>query len=222
MPLKKYLLFTVLFYFCNVTFSWLGVWLADRLNLGELVFEWGKDLKKMALCSFIALPIPLTILFFARAPGVVMIYIFIFFLCLKLAYLSIGVAELGIIICSTLIGMGVFRIIVVSKVLIFLYVISLLAAIVFLLNLSLKTKGEAKKKIQFKKGREMAIKQQLQRDPTFKTFCYECKFYNTQQNNCVLETEKGNKEISITIQGQPNKYCLYWEAAQNMRQQKFL
>jgi len=217
MPLKTYLFFGVLFYFCNVTFSWLGVWLADRLNLGELMFEGAGDLKKMALCSFIALPVPLTILFFARAPGVIMIYIFIFFICLKLAYLSIGVAELGIIICSTLIGAGVFRIIVVSKLLIFLYIASMLATAFFLLNLSMKKRSDQKKRLQFEKKREMAIRERLQRDPSFKTFCFECKFHIPQQNNCVLGPEYGNKEISITINSQPIKYCLYWEPPTNIQ-----
>lgn len=218
MPLKTYLFFALLFYFCNTTFAWLGVWLADRLNLGELSFEWGKDLKKMALCSLIALPAPLAILFFARAPGVVMIYIFIFFICLKVAYLSINVAELGIIICSTLIGAGVFRIIVVSHLLIFLYITSLVAGLLVLLHLSLKRKGEEKKRQQFEKNRELALRQKLQRDAAFKTYCYQCKYYHPQENACVLDPVSGKKEITISVQNQPNKYCLYWEPPQNLRQ----
>jgi hypothetical protein len=220
MPLKTYLFFAFLFYFCNVTFAWLGVWLADRLNLGELVFEGSKDLKKMALASFIALPVPLAILFFARSPGVVMIYIFIFFICLKLAYLSIGVAELGIIICTTLIGAGVFRIIVVSKLLIFLYITALVAGILYLFNRSLTKKGDAKKRQQFEKNRERALRQQIQRDARFKTYCYQCKYYHPQENTCVLDPVSGKKEITISVQNQPIKYCLYWEPAKHLKQKQ--
>ena len=94
MALKTYLGFAFIFYFSHVLSSVLGVFIADRLNIGELFFELKSDIKKMAVCSFLALIVPLIVLYHVQHAGVIIFYVITFFIVTKVAYLGISLPEL--------------------------------------------------------------------------------------------------------------------------------
>ena len=66
----------------------------------------------------------------------------------------------------------------------------------------------------FEPKREEEIREILETNPGFTTFCYECKHYNPDLEHCSRNlsediTQQRLKEIYVNNR----KYCLYWEEA---------
>lgn len=79
-------------------------------------------------------------------------------------------------------------------------------------DVRLKTKAVEEHIANFEPKREAEIREILETNPGFNTFCYECKHYNPDLQHCSRDlsddiTRQRIKEIYINSR----KYCLYWE-----------
>ncbi|MEN8152744.1 MAG: hypothetical protein ABFR75_01865 [Acidobacteriota bacterium] len=71
-----------------------------------------------------------------------------------------------------------------------------------------KLKQMEKEAPEFEKNREYEIRKILEGNADFSTFCYECKWFNSDLKGCRRDpVYERIKEISI----KNKKYCLYWE-----------
>ena len=212
MNVKIYLFFAVLFYFTHVLTSLAGIFLADILNVGHIIFNLPRDVKKMVICSFLALPIPLVILFFVQSSAVIILYVFSFWFFTKVAYLNhVTVADIGIVVITNLLGMGIFRIIIESKFLLYPYILGLVFLIVFYIYLGIKEKKAKKSQEQFETKRKAEIRKIVQLDPKFQTNCVECQHYCQFDRECSLDRLNQKKEIKLYANDRLNIYCLYWQ-----------
>jgi len=209
--LTTYLLFALLFYFLHVLSATTGIRIADRLNIGDLCFDPGSDLKKMAVVSAIALPIPMVIFYFAPSAGAIIIYLLIFFTACKIAYMGITVPELVIVALTNLLGLGIFRVIIVSTILIVLFCLFIILGFILLIHNRFKAKKYRQKRQAFEKRKRAEIKNILNKNPEFRTICSECKFFDFNKKYCIHHLVDEMEDFKLNRNGFPVPFCLYWE-----------
>jgi hypothetical protein len=102
--LLKHLAVVAVFYGAHVLVSIVGVGLLSRLELGNLTFDRARDPRKLALTSALILVPPLLLLYVAPHAGVLLLYLALFPLVTKVAYLDITVTELIVLLFICVMG----------------------------------------------------------------------------------------------------------------------
>ncbi len=132
-PAGAYIAFSIAFYIWHVATSILGVFIADYFDISDFIPDIKDDLKKMSICSFIALSLLLSVFYIAQSPWIFPIYALFFFFSLKIAYLDSNHGFLFTILGTNMAGMVVFIFIVKwinLKGIFFLYLIFLIAFLI--------------------------------------------------------------------------------------------
>jgi hypothetical protein len=202
-PAGIYLAFAGALCVWHVAASLLGVVIADRLGVGDGVVDLKSDLKKMSLCSLIALSLFFSLFYFAQHPAVFMVYLLVFMISLKVAYLGANHGFLLVVVGCALAGLIAFAPVVRLLRLpgmFFLYLVCLAAFLVR--QRSKKRLAKVIKEIEMRKERE--IRDQVRRNPDFTTFCYQCLFYRQGIHRCLLQLD-GKEVHNITLN--QKTYC---------------
>ena len=213
-PPGVYVAFAAALYFWHVAASLLGVVAADRLGVSDSGFDLRSDLKKMGLCSLIALALFFSLFYFAQSPVVLMVYILCFLLSLKVAYLGESHGFLLIVLGAALAGMIAFVPIVRWLRLPGMFLLYLALAIAFLVLRQIKKQG-ARKTRENEQLKERRIRSQARLDPNFATFCYQCLFFRPDSARCQLKIDGEDvREIAID----QRTYCTSFRPSQNPAQ----
>ena len=202
-PAGVYIAFAIALYFWHVAASLLGVFIADRFGVSDGSPDLKSDLKKMSLCSLIALSLFFSLFYFAQNPVVFMVYIICFLVSLKVAYLGANHGFLLVIQGAAMAGMLAFVPVVFWLKLpgmFFLYLV-FLAAILVRRQMSNRRTRELE---NTKRLQEQHIRGQVRQDPDFTTFCYQCLFHRPDGARCQLKID-GEDVREITIA--QRKYC---------------
>jgi len=104
----RFWLLALIVYLVNTFSSVVGIFIIDKLNIDETIFHFTSDLKKMAVCSFLA---PLLILYalpLVLNAGIAMgiFYLLAFWFCTKIAYLNISLPELAVLVLANCAGIS--------------------------------------------------------------------------------------------------------------------
>ncbi len=132
-PAGVYIAFSIALYIWHVATSILGVFIADYFDISDFIPDIKDDLKKMSICSFIALSLFLSVLYIAQHPWIFPIYVLLFFFSLKIAYLDSNQGFLFTILGTNIAGMVGFISIVKwinLKGIFFLYLIFFIAFLI--------------------------------------------------------------------------------------------
>ncbi len=202
-PAGVYIAFSIALYIWHVATSILGVFIADYFNISDFNPDIKNDLKKMSICSFIALSIFLSALYIAQHPWIFPIYVLLFFFSLKIAYLDSNQGFLFTILGINMAGMVGFISIVKwinLKGMFFLYLIFFIAFLI----LYQKNQRIVKENKEIERIREHNIRNIVKLNPNFTTFCYQCVFYSQDIKRCQLKID--GKEVNEIIINQ-RTYC---------------
>jgi len=202
-PAGVYIAFSIAFYIWHVATSIVGVFIADYFNISDFCPDIKDDLKKMSICSFIALTPFLSALYFVQSPWIFPIYFLFIFFSLKNAYLDSNHGFLFTIFGINMAGMVGFISIVKWINLIGIFFLYLIFFIAFLF-LYQKNQRRVKENKKIEKIKEHDIRNKVKLNPNFYTFCYQCVFYNQDIKRCQLKID-GEKVNEITIN--QKTYC---------------
>jgi len=174
-----------------------------RTGISDAGPELKSHLKKMALCSLIALALFFPLFYFVRSPIVFVVYIISFLFSLKIAYLGANHGFLLVVLGTAMAGMLAFVPIILWLKLpgiFFLYLLGLIALLI--LRGKRQRLSRANEKIEELKERH--IRAQARRDPGFTTFCYQCLFYRPDIQRCRLRLEgREVRDLSLNLR----TYC---------------
>ncbi len=202
-PAGVYVAFALALYVWHVAAALLGAAIADRLGLGEGGSDLKSDLRKMSLCSLVALSLFFSLFYVAQSPVVFMVYLLCFSVSLKVAYLGANLAFLLVIQGAAMAGMIAFVPIVVSLKLPGIFFLYLVLLIAFLVRRQFK-KRDLMEIREMEQRRERAIRNRVRLDPDFATFCYQCLFNRSAGGRCQLQID-GEEVREIKIG--PRAYC---------------
>jgi hypothetical protein len=63
----------------------------------------------------------------------------------------------------------------------------------------------------FERMRKNQLKEHLEKDPGFQTFCYQCHHFHSGRADCTLHMFQ--RKMTVRFDSQPRTtYCLYWNA----------
>lgn len=93
----RHLVVVAVFYGAHVLASVAGVWLLSWFELGNLTFDRARDPRRLAITSAVIVAPPLLLLYVVPHAGVLLLYLALFPLVTKVAYLDITVTELLIL-----------------------------------------------------------------------------------------------------------------------------
>lgn len=206
-PAGAYAALAAALYLWHAAAAFFGVFLADRLGIGDAGFEFARDLKRAALCSLLALAPFFALFYFAQTPVLFMIYIFCFLLALKFAYLSEGNGFRLWILGAALAGMIVFVPVVRLLPLpgfFFLY----LAGLASLLAGRHFRRRSARAARESDDRKENRIRLQAKADANFATPCYRCRFWRQEVARCLLRLA-GDEVREIVIDSR--RYCVSFD-----------
>ena len=196
-PAGAYIAFAIALYIWHVAAALLGVFIADYFAVSDSSPELKKDLKKMSVCSLIALSSFLAIFYFAQKPIVFVIYILFLIFSLKVAYLGSNHGFLLIILGTAMAAMIAFAVVVKWMRLPGIFFLYLVFLIVFLIRQQIKKK-KVKEIKEIEKRKEHTIRNQVRRNRNFTTFCYQCLFYRQASGRCQLKIDGEDvQEIAI-------------------------
>jgi hypothetical protein len=211
-PARIYIAFAFAVTVWHVAAAMVGVFIADHFGISDADPELKSDLKKMALCSLIALSLFFSLFFFAQSPVVFMVYIICFLFSLKIAYLGANHGFLLVVLGSAMAGMiafvAVFRWLHLPGIF-FLYLVFLIAFLIRRRNNQRKAR-ENKKTEQLK---EQRIRGLAGRNPEFTSFCYQCLFYRPDIARCQLRLD--GKEVRDIIINQ-RTFCTSFQQGRMM------
>jgi hypothetical protein len=202
-PAGVYIAFAAALYVWHVAAALVGVLVADRLGVSDASADLKSDLKKIGLCSLIALSLFFSLFYFAQNAAVFLVYIVSFLFSLKIAYLGANHGFLLVVLGSAMAGMITFVPLVQRLKLpgmLFLY-LAFLVALLIRRQLKKQRVGETK---ESEKRKEHAVREQVRRDPEFTTFCYQCLFSREGGGRCQLRID-GEEVHEIKIG--PRSYC---------------
>ena len=202
-PVGLYIVFSIALYIWHVATSMLGVFIADYFNISDFSPDVKNDLKKMSICSFIALSLFLSVFYIAQHPWIFPIYVLLFFFSLKIAYLDSNHGFLFTILGTNIVGMVCFVTIVKWINLTGIFFIYLIFLITFLI-LHQKNQRKVKENKEIEKIKERNIRNIVELNPNFYTFCYQCVFYIQDIKRCQLKID-GKEVNEITIN--QRTYC---------------
>jgi predicted membrane protein len=124
------------------------------------------------------------------------------------AYFGIAIRDILVIAASNILGIIVFRIILLVAGLWAVYLL-LIAGLVPLISNAIKKKKIKKEQALADIKNEGKIRSMAARDPAFQTYCYECKHFNHDLDYCQRKRERRPvKEIRI----KDKTLCAAWEA----------
>lgn len=187
-PAGAYIAFAIALYIWHVAAALLGVFIADGLGVSDSSPDPKKDVKKMSLCSLIALASFLAIFYFAQKPIVFVIYILFFIFSLKLAYLGSNHGFLLTILGTAMAAMVAFAVVLKWLRLPGIFFLYLLFFIAFLIRQQIKKKSLKEIK-EIEKHREHDIRNRVRRNQNFTTFCYQCLFNHQASGRCQLKID---------------------------------
>jgi hypothetical protein len=206
-PAGIYFAFGLALYVWHVAASLLGVVIADRLGVSDASPDLKGDLKKMGVCSLIALALFLSVFYIAQSPYVFLVYILSLLFSLKIAYLGSNHSFLLIVLGADLAGMIAFVPIVASLKLPGIFFLYLVSFIAFLVRSQFKKRNVMETR-EMEKRRERAIRNQVRLDPDFTTFCYQCLFNRSAGGRCQLQID-GEEVHDILIN--QRRYCVSFQ-----------
>jgi hypothetical protein len=185
----------------------LGAFLAEYFDVSDTGFDLKSDIKKAAICSFLALTPTLFIFYHAPTPRVLIIYLLLISISSKVAYLGINHGALLIILGTNLAGVITFP--VVFKVLRLWGILTMaFTAITILLVKYTKHRKLEKQYVIKKKHNEQKIRNMARLHPDFHTYCNECKYYNQGIDDCQ---RKRDQRLVKDIQINGKIFCASWE-----------
>jgi hypothetical protein len=203
-----YLAFSFALYSWHIATFVLGVFTADYFDVSDTNFDLKSDIKKAAVCSFVALTPTLFIYYHAPNARVLIIYLLLIWFSSKLAYLGTNHGALAIMLGTNLVGLIAFPI--VFRVLRLWGILTLaFLAITILLVKYTKHKKLEKQYVIKEKHNEQKIRNMARLHPDFHTLCNECKHYNQSINDCQ---RKRDQRLVKDIQISGKIYCASWES----------
>ena len=203
-----YLAFSFSLYCWHIATFVLGVFLADYFSVSDTSLDLKSDIKKAAVCSFLALTPTLSVFYFAPNTKVLIIYLLVLWVSAKLAYLGTNHGVLGIIVGTNLAGLVVFRYIFGIFKLWGILILIFLVLTVLLLKV-MKKKKLGKTLTMKDKQNEQKIRIMVKMHPDFHTLCHECKQFNSKFNQCQWKIDR---RVVKDIQINGKTYCAYWES----------
>lgn len=205
---QMYLTFGVVLCCWHTATFVLGVFIADYFDVSETGFDFKSDIKKAAVCSFLALTPTMLIFYYAPNMQVLIIYLVVLVFSGKVAYLGTNNAALVIVMGTNLVGLIVFRYVIGILTFTGVYVFIFLAVTV-LMVMQVKQKRSEKKMSLEDKHNEQRIRNMARLHPDFHTHCHECKHFNSKFSQCQRKLDKRSvKDIQINAQ----TYCAHWES----------
>lgn len=203
-PGGVYAAFALAFYVWHVGAALLGARFADRLGAGSPHGGPQGDLKRMALCSLISLAPFLSLFYIAQHPAVFIVYLLVFLVSLKFAYLGADHAFLLVVLGAALAGMIAFVPFARWLKLPGLFSLYLAAGIALLLRRQ-ASQRRLREAAAAEERREREVRERFRRDPGFATFCHRCLFYRLADHRCLLRM--GGEEVrQLAIDGR--MFCL--------------
>ena len=203
-----YLAFSFALYCWHIAIFVLGVFTADYFDVSDTNFDLKSDIKKAAVCSFVALTPTLFIYYNAPNARVLIIYLLLIWFSSKLAYLGTNHGALAIMLGTNLAGLIAFPIILKALRLWGILTVAFLA-ITILLVMYTKHKKLEKQQVMKDKHNEQKIRNMAKLHPDFHTLCHECKHYNQGINDCQ---KKRDLQLVKDIQIIGKIYCASWES----------
>ncbi|MCU0235606.1 MAG: hypothetical protein MUC72_00805 [Acidobacteria bacterium] len=196
-PPATYIAFALALYVWHVAAALLGVFIADRIGVGDSGFDLKGDLKKTGICSLIALSLFLALFYFAQHPAVFIVYILVFLFSLKAAYLGSNNGFQLMVLGTALAGMIAFVPVVVQLGLRSLFFLYLALFIAFLVrHLFVRKKAEEQRLVE--KAREEQLRRLASQDANFATFCHQCAYFHQDSGRCLLQVDgRAVREIKI-------------------------
>ncbi len=192
-PTAAFIAFSLALFIWHAIAAFLGVFIANRLG----VSEHRPNLIKMSLCSLLPLSLFLGILYFTKSPIAFLIYIVVFVVSLKLAYLGMNPGFLLIVLGSAMAGLFSFAIVFMRlgvKGMLFLYLVFFIAWWLLQRNKQRETRENA----EARKRQEHALRDRVRSDPGYTTFCHQCLFCRRDDKSCQLKVDGEDiREISI-------------------------
>jgi hypothetical protein len=196
-PAGTYIAFALALYVWHVAAALLGAFIADRLGVSDSSFDLKSDLKKTGVCSLIALALFFLLFYFAQHPAVFIVYILVFLLSLKAAYLGSDQGSLFIILGTAMAGMIVFVPVVECLGLKVIFSLYLVAFIVLLVR-QLVSQQVARGYKEAERIKKKNIRRLAGQDPSFATFCHSCAYFHQDSGRCLLQVDgKAVSEIKI-------------------------
>jgi hypothetical protein len=203
-----YMAFSFALYCWHIATFVLGAFLAEYFDVSDTGFYLKSDIKKAAICSFVALTPILFIYYHAPSGKVLIIYLLLLSIPTKLAYLGTNHGALAIIMGTNLVGLMAFPI--VFRVLKLWGILTLaFLAITILLVKYTKQKKLEKHLVLKEKHNEQKIRNMARLHPDFYTLCNECKHYNQGINDCQ---KKRDQRLVKNIQINGKTCCASWES----------
>lgn len=183
---------------------------ADRLGISDSGFDLGRDLKKMAACSLAALAVFLPLFYFTLNAAVFILYLFVFTLALKFAYLGANHGFLLLAAGGGVLGMVTFVPLAIRLKLPGIFALYLLLSSVFLLLLRQRRRRH-RALAASERAKELRIRRQAAADPEFIAACWRCRFYRQDGARCLLR-DAGEEVREIRIG--PRSFCTSFQAAE--------
>jgi hypothetical protein len=203
-----YLAFSLALYSWHIATFVLGVFLAEYFDVSDANFDLKSDIKKAAVCSFVALTPTLLIYYHAPNGRVLIIYLLLLSISSKLAYLGTNHGALAIMLGTNLAGLVAFPIVFKVLRLWGILTLAFLALTVLLVKYT-KHKKLEKQQVMKNKHNEQKIRNMARLHPDFHTVCHECKHYNQSIKDCQ---QKLDLRLVKNIQIIGKTYCASWES----------
>lgn len=219
MSAQTYIAYSFAIYCFHVVFCVTGVYVMDRFNLGsgDIIFDLKRDVKRMAICSLIALGPPVFIYYYARTLRLLIVYSLLLVFSLLVAYLGISLKEIFVIIGTNIAGLYIFRMLAAILPLWFMYLL-LLSGLGVLIAKAVKKKKLQKHQVLEDMRNEAKVRDTAARNPAFRTFCFECRHFNRKVDYCQRKLD----DLPVKeIQKNGNTYCASWQAALAVEQRIF-
>jgi|GEM_PF-2137811 len=202
-----YLAFSFALYCWHISTFVLGAFLAEYFDVSDTGFDLKSDIKKAAICSFVALTPTLFIYYHTPTGRVLIIYLLLLWISTKVAYLGSNHGAVAIMAGMSLAGLISFPI--VFRVLKLWGILTLaFAAITILLVKYTKLRKLEKQYVIKKKHNEQKIRNMARLHPDFHTLCNECKHYNQGIDDCQ---RKRDQRLVKDIQINGKIFCASWE-----------
>jgi len=203
-----YLAFSFALYCWHIATFVLGAFLAEYFDVSDTGFYLKSDIKKAAICSFVALAPILFIYYHAPSERVLIIYLVLLSISGKMAYLGTNHAALAIIIGTNLVGLIAFPLVFKVLKLWGILILAALAITILLVNYTKQWRLE-KQLVLKEKHNEQKIRNMAGLHPDFYTLCNECKNYNQTINDCQ---KKRDQRVVKNIQINGKTFCASWES----------
>jgi len=182
-----YIAFAMALYVWHVAAALLGAFIADRLGVSDGGGLKG-DLKKLSLCSLIALSLFFPLFYFAQTPAVFIVYLLAFLFSLKMAYLGANHGFLLVILGAVLAGMAAFVPVVGWLKLPGIFFLYLFFSVALLIRWQAERRRRKEiAEVRQRKARD--IRERFRRDRSFATPCHQCLFHRLADQRCQLKID---------------------------------